>query len=150
MVFPALPLFGACLCGAVRIKVTARPLLTVACHCRDCQKFTASAFSLTTMVPSDGLSTKGELITGGLGTPERRHFFCKSCLNFVFSQVKGAEHRINLRTSLLNDASLVAPFVEVMTQDKMPWAQVPAVHSFVRAPASPEELQQLMDAYQAL
>ncbi|MEM7635747.1 MAG: GFA family protein, partial [Pseudomonadota bacterium] len=105
MPLPELPLNGACLCGAVQVTVTAFPLLTLACHCRDCQKLSASAYSLTTMVPSDSFSCTGELITGGLGSSGRTHYFCKSCLNFVFSKIDGADHRINLRTSVLNEAA---------------------------------------------
>lgn len=149
MELPALPLKGACLCGAVEITATAPPLLTLACHCRGCQKLCASAFSLTTMFPRDAVTYSGELIKGGLGTPGRAHYFCKSCLNFVFSQLDGAEYRINLRTSVLDQAALFEPFVEVMTKEKMPWVNLPAVHSYAKYPTSLEELQALMNAYGA-
>lgn len=147
MALPEPPLKGACLCGAVQVHVTASPLLTLACHCRDCQKLTASAYSLTTMFPNDGFSYTGKLIKGGLGSSERAHYFCKSCLNFVFSQIGGADQRINLRTSVLDKAASFTPFVELMTDEKLPWAIVPAVHSFAQYPESLKELQALMDAY---
>jgi len=35
---------GGCACGAVRYRLTAPPLIVHACHCRDCQKLTGSAF----------------------------------------------------------------------------------------------------------
>lgn len=146
MGLPKPPLKGSCLCGAVQVTVTAPPLLTVACHCNDCQKFTASAFSMTTMVPKDAFVSSGELITGGLGTPGRKHFYCASCLTFVYSEIEGAG-RINLRTSILDKAAEFPPFVEVMTDQKLPWAEVPVAHSFAGAPANLEELQALMRAY---
>ena len=99
------------------------------------------------MFPSDGFSFTGELIKGGLGTGGRMHFFCKSCLNFIYTQIEGAEHRVNLRTSVLNDAAAFDPFIEVMTEEKMPWVNVPVVHSFARYPDSLDHLQSLMDAY---
>jgi hypothetical protein len=108
---PTPPLTGACLCGAVQVTISAPPLLTLVCHCDGCQKLTASAFSLTTMVPSAGFACTGDLITGGLGTRGRQHFYCKSCLNFVFSKIEGAEHRVNLRTSVLDQAAAFPPFV---------------------------------------
>ncbi|GHE00541.1 aldehyde-activating protein [Defluviimonas sp. 20V17] len=144
---PKPPFEGACLCGAVRVRVTAPPLLTLACHCRDCQKLTASAYSLTTMFPMDGFFLTGEVIRGGLCSHGRRHFFCKSCLNFIFSEITGADQRVNLRTSVLENAAAFTPFVELMTEDKMPWAQVPAAFSFARFPQTAEDLQALMDAY---
>ena len=147
MTIPNPPYKGTCLCGAVTVNVTARPLLTLACHCRGCQKFTASAYSLTTMFPADSFQCTGALIKGGLRSEAKKHYFCASCLNFIYSRINGAEHRVNLRTSVLNDASQFAPFVEVMTEKKIPWAKVPATHSFPRYPESTEHLQALMDDY---
>ena len=144
---PKPPFEGACLCGSVQVNMTAQPLLTLACHCRDCQKLCASAYSLTTMFPSDSFSFTGELIHGGLGSNGRSHYFCKSCLSFVYSQIQGAEQRINLRTSMLNDAASFEPFVELMTNEKIAWADVPAAHSFSQYPKSLDELQALMDDY---
>lgn len=141
------PLNGRCLCGAVRVRVSKPPLLTLACHCRDCQKLSASAYSLTVMIPRDGFSCEGDLITGGLGSEDRTHFFCRSCLNFIYSRVAWAEERVNLRLSILDDAAAFEPFVELMTEEKMPWAKVPAPHSYARVPASLGALQDLMDAY---
>jgi hypothetical protein len=125
-------------------------MLTLACHCRDCQKLTASAYSLTTMFPEAGFSCTGELIKGGLGGSARTHYFCKSCLNFIYSEIGEGSQRINLRTSVLADAALFEPFVELMTNEKMPWASVPARRSFSSYPESLEELQALMDEYSKL
>ena len=147
MTTPELPLDGRCLCGSVRVRVTAAPLLTLACHCRDCQKLAASAYSLTAMIPAEGFSVSGNLVTGGLGTDQRRHQFCANCLTFVFTRIVGAETRVNLRASVLDDLTWFEPFVETMTEEKMPWAQVPAAHSFARYPKTIEELETLFADY---
>ncbi|MEP1520763.1 GFA family protein [Ascidiaceihabitans sp.] len=147
MACPKPPLTGACLCGAVQVTVTAPPLLTLACHCGGCKKLTASAFSLTTMVPKDGFACTGDVIKGGLQQGGRHHYFCKSCLNFVFSEIEGAEFCVNLRTSVLDDAASFPPFVEVMVDQKLSWVDVQAQHSFDALPESLEVLQILMDAY---
>lgn len=147
MALPQPPFKGACLCGSVQVSITAAPLLTFACHCRDCQKFSASAYSLSTMFPFDSFSCTGDLIIGGLRSEERTHYFCASCLNFIYSQVGGPNQRINLRTSVLEDTAAFEPFAELMTQQKMPWSKVPAVHSFARHPETLDELQVLMKAY---
>lgn len=99
------------------------------------------------MFPSDSFSCTGEVVTGGRGSVGRRHYFCKSCLNFVYSRIDGPHQRVNLRTSVLDKAASFAPFVELMTDQKMPWVSVPAVHSFASYPKSLDELQALMDAY---
>ncbi len=144
-----LPLKGECLCRAVQVSVNALPLLTLACHCRGCQKLTASAYSMTTMVPKDAFACTGALVKGGLGSPGRNHYFCKSCLNFIYSEIEGADYRVNLRTSVLHNAALFPPFVEVMTDEKLPWGNTPAVHSYARHPQSQDELKALMADYAA-
>lgn len=147
MALPKPPFEGVCLCGSVTVRVTAPPMLTFACHCRDCQKFSAGAYSISTMFPSDSFSCSGELIEGGLHTGARTHRFCGGCLTLIYSQVAGAEHQINVRTSILNNAASFVPFVEVMTDEKLPWVLVPARHSFARHPESADALQAVIAAY---
>ena len=50
---------GGCLCGAVRYKATAAPVLVGICHCRDCQKFTGSAFGFLVGLPRDAFELRG-------------------------------------------------------------------------------------------
>lgn len=95
---------------------------------------TASAFSVGTMFPSDAVVFSGELVVGGLKSKDRVHSFCASCFGLVYSQVIGAEHRINLRTSMLDKSSDFAPFVELMTSEKVPWIDLPVAHSFPGTP----------------
>ena len=57
---PDVPVEGACICGECRVRVSIAPIITMACHCTGCQKLSASAFSLTAMVPVDGF----EVIAG--------------------------------------------------------------------------------------
>lgn len=149
MAVPTPPLTGACLCGSVTLQIEALPLLTVACHCRDCQKFTASAYSLTSMFSADKVAITGDLVIGGLRSEGRRHYFCAACKNFVYSQIVAAPERMNVRTSLLDRAADFAPYAEVMTQESMPWATVPAVRRFETGPASLEALANLMADYAA-
>ena len=40
-------LTGGCQCGAVRYAISAAPLRLIACHCRECQKQSASAFGMS-------------------------------------------------------------------------------------------------------
>ena len=49
---------GGCLCGAVRYSTTAEPVTSGVCHCRDCQKFTGSAFGALLYVPKETLMSR--------------------------------------------------------------------------------------------
>ncbi|MEP5154507.1 GFA family protein [Planktotalea sp.] len=138
---------GACLCGAVQVRLTSTPLLTLACHCDGCQKFSAGAFTLTAMFPKQNFSCSGAVEIGGLRSEGRAHFFCAACKVFVYSELSGAPDRVNVRTSILENGASLEPFVEVMTDEKLPWVYVPAVHSFSKFPKSVDVLHALMDEY---
>lgn len=99
------------------------------------------------MFPQESFSCTGELIKGGLGSVGKDHYFCKSCLNFIYSQIGVASYRVNVRTPILDNAASFEPYVEVMSDEKMSWATVPAKHSYAQAPESLDELQALMDDY---
>lgn len=138
---------ASCLCGAVRIAISAPPILTLACHCRDCQKLSASAYSLTAIVPADAFAiSKGHPVIGGRKTSSRHHHFCPSCMTWLFARIDGAEERVNVRSSILDRPEWSVPYVEVMTDEKLDWATTPAVRSFARFPSA-EEFRTLANDY---
>jgi hypothetical protein len=137
-----LPAEGGCRCGRVRLRITAPPLLTMACHCTGCQRMTAGAFSLTAAIPAEGFAvTAGEPVIGGLHGAAR-HYFCPHCMSWMFTRPEGMDGFVNLRPTMLDDTRWFTPFIETYTCEKLPWATTPAVHSFDRFPP--------FDAYEGL
>jgi hypothetical protein len=131
-----LPLTGHCRCGDIQLRISAPPILTMACHCRGCQRMSASAYSLSAAIPSLGFEiTRGEPVIGGLRNPQLRHFFCPACLSWMFTRFR--PEFVNLRATLLEDVSWYSPFVETWTRTKLPWATTSAAHSYAEFP--PEE-----------
>jgi hypothetical protein len=129
-----LPQEGGCRCGQVRFRINAKPLLTMACHCTGCQRMTASAYSLSAAIPTDGFSiTKGEPVIGGLHGASR-HYFCPHCMSWMFTRPEGLDWFVNLRATMLDDPNWFTPFIETWTSEKLPWAATPAVHSFEALP----------------
>lgn len=128
------PLRGECRCGRVRFRVSAPPIITMACHCKGCQRMSASAFSLSAAVPGDSFSlTQGEPVIGGLrGAP--RHFFCDYCMSWLFTRMEGVDAFLNIRVTMLEDPRPFPPYIETYTSEKLPWASTPAVHSFEQFP----------------
>ncbi len=128
-----LPWEGGCLCGGIRFRISAPPLLTMACHCTGCQKLSASAYSLTIAVPAGGFTvTRGEAEIGGLHR-EHRQLYCPHCKNWVFTRPHGLDF-VNVRATMLDDHQWYVPFVEVFTSEKLAWAATPAAYSFGTQP----------------
>ncbi|MCW6507666.1 GFA family protein [Lichenifustis flavocetrariae] len=142
------PRDGGCRCGHVRFRVSMLPLLTMACHCRGCQRMTASAFSLSVAIPSEGFAvTQGDTVLGGL-QKELQHSFCPECKSWLFTRMPGMDGFVNVRSTLIDDLSWTTPFVETCTKDKLDWVTTPAVHRFEAFPAM-DDWQSLTQAYQA-
>lgn len=143
MTRPTLPVEGGCRCGRVRLRLTAYPLLTMACHCTGCQRMTASAFSLSAAIPTSGFSVvQGETVIGGLHGASQHHF-CAWCMSWLFTRPDGVDWFVNVRSTMLDEPAWWAtPFMETWAAEKLPWATTRALHTFERLPAN--------DAYPAL
>ncbi|MGB3200826.1 MAG: GFA family protein [Nodosilinea sp.] len=99
-----------------------------------CQQMTASAFSLSTLYPSSGFNvTQGEPAIGGLHGATR-HYFCAHCMSWLFTRPEGMDDFVNVRSTMLEDAQSYRPFIETYTDEKLPWATTPAVHSYEKFP----------------
>lgn len=94
-----------------------------------------SAYSLSAAIPSAGFAvTQGEPVIGGLHGPIR-HYFCDYCMSWLFTRPEGMDWFVNVRATMLDDASGFVPFIETCTSEKLPWATTPARHGFAGFPA---------------
>jgi hypothetical protein len=120
------------------MRISAPPLLTMACHCKGCQRMSASAFSLGVAIPSEGFAViQGEPVIGGLHGANR-HYFCAYFMSWIFTRAQGIDQFVNVRPTMLDDASWFAPFIETCTQERLPWAVTDAVYSFETFPPAAE------------
>lgn len=121
---------GGCACGAIRYKLTATPLIVHACHCRDCQRLTGSAFVTniwieTKFVEATGPQPKSFRLAGGSG---QHHdvFFCGDCGTYLWSRYHGAPGDFRfVRAGTLDRPEAVRPDVHIFTRSKVPWLELP-------------------------
>lgn len=133
---PDLPADGGCRCGAVRFRITQPPMVTGICHCHGCQRMTGGAYSTTATFPAKGFAvTGGETVRGGTRGGWQQHQHCPDCHSWLFTSFALEEMPfVNVRETMLDDASWFAPFIESQTVEALPWALVAAPHSFPRFP----------------
>lgn len=75
-----MPLSGGCQCGAVRYAVAAEPVAVYVCHCRECQKQSASAFGISVELPMGVLRLEqGEIGTWTRAADSGRLLECMFC-----------------------------------------------------------------------
>ena len=122
---------GGCACGAVRYRTTASPLIVHACHCRDCQRITGSAFVVNLwierrFVELERGQPKSFQLAAGSGKPHEV-FFCDTCATTLWSRYHAAPgDTLFLRAGTLDDPSAVEPDVHIFTRSKLPWLALPA------------------------
>lgn len=121
---------GGCACGAVRYKLTAPPLIVHACHCRDCQRQTGSAFVINlwierSFVEANAAPLRSDTVPAGSGNPHEV-FRCAACGTALWSKYHAAPgETVLLRAGTLDQPEAIKPDVHIFTRSKLPWLPLP-------------------------
>jgi hypothetical protein len=71
---------GGCLCGAVRLEISAEPYRVGICHCLDCRKHHGAVFHTFAVFPMGAVR-----VTGTVAGYNNR-FFCPACGSSLFGR----------------------------------------------------------------
>jgi len=122
---------GGCACGAIRYTLTNTPMIVHACHCRDCQKLTGSAFVLNLWIERKFVEARGpepvafRVPPGSSGQPHDV-LRCASCGTALWSKYHAAPgDTLLVRVGTLDDPSAIEPPVHIFTRSKVPWLELP-------------------------
>src|SRR5262249_7115221 len=130
---------GGCLCGAVRYNGHAEPDFVAVCHCRDCQKFTGSAFGTLIGVPQSALEIQGELKSfsklADSGKPIVR-LFCPECGSSIAEAPSSRPHTLAINVGTLDDPAAATPIAEIYCDRALPWVHLEG--GMPRFPKMPE------------
>ena len=127
---------GGCLCGAVRYTAPA-PDLVLVCHCRDCQKWTGSAFGVLAGLPQSAIEIQGALRTftktADSGKPIVRHF-CPECGSPITEESAAAPGMVYLNAGTLDNPTIVTPTTEIYCDRELSWVQLGGMHRYPGMP----------------
>jgi hypothetical protein len=121
---------GSCTCGAVRYRMTSKPMFVHCCHCRWCQRETGASFALNAMIEADRVV----LLRGapeGVMTPSesgkgQNIVRCPDCHVTVWSHYAGAGDAISfVRVGTLDEPGRLPPDIHIFTSSKQPWIELP-------------------------
>jgi hypothetical protein len=116
---------GGCLCGQVRYTIVGEPRRSGICHCRDCQRYTGSAFEPFMVFRAASVSIQGDLrsfkaIADSGNAIYRR--FCPNCGSKVVNEADGAPGMIIVLAGTLDDPTAFVPNVELFCDTAWSWA----------------------------
>ncbi len=121
---------GGCTCGAVRYRMTSKPMFVHCCHCRWCQRETGASFALNAMIEADRVV----LLRGSpeaADTPSesgkgQKIVRCPDCHIALLSNYAGAGDALHfIRVGTLDEPDRLTPDVHIYTASKQPWVVLP-------------------------
>lgn len=120
---------GGCSCGAVRYRLTARPMMTHCCHCLDCQKQSGGAFAINALIETARIDILGEtpLVIDMPSPSGRGHeaHRCGKCQVAVWSDYGRRPYLRFVRVTTLDQPHVFEPDVHIFTRSKAPWVRLP-------------------------
>lgn len=121
---------GGCQCGSVRYEIDADlPTTIFVCHCRECQKQSASAFGMSVPVPA----TAFRLVSGTLHRWERQAdsgatvtcAFCPTCGSRIWHRSSQAPDALRIRGGSLDIPPDISTAVHIWTERKLGGTVIP-------------------------
>lgn len=141
---------GGCRCGAVRYSVAIEELpRTYACHCRDCQTWSGSAFSQQTFLPESALSVAGPIVIFEMTNPSGRistQRMCGLCHTRIFNSNSARPGYVVIRAGTMDRSDELDVVAHIWVKRKQAWLAIPeGVPSWPES-AQPMELLQALAA----
>lgn len=112
---------GQCLCGAVKYEaeIPEKSFYAGLCHCKDCQRYTGTAFASSLMVPKAGMVLEGDLKFYGKETERgtvMERGFCPNCGSNILCQSDAWDDQYVLSVGTLDDPSVYQPRMNIFTR----------------------------------
>lgn len=127
MDLPHFPVEGGCQCGAVRYRLTAGPLSVYNCHCKDCQRYSGAAWSMSMIVRDADF----ELLSGEQAQYRRVAEsgnvivmnFCAHCHGWIWNDPPAPGIKV-ARAGTLDDMDWAEPIGNIWTNSKAAWVVI--------------------------
>ena len=128
---------GQCLCGSASYSISSEPVLVGVCHCKDCQRFTGSAFSFLVAVVEEDLKIEGEVKTfskpGDSGQLIER-VFCPYCGSSLLEVAATRPGLVLLNGGTLDSSEKLTPSMQIYCDRELHWAKLSDIQRFPEAP----------------
>jgi hypothetical protein len=121
---------GGCRCGNIRYRIARSELPKVyACHCRDCQTWSGSAFSLQFFAPENTLTLTGEPalyeLTSQTSGRTSRQRGCPVCFTRIYNTNSARPGFVTLRAGTLDRSDELEIVAHIWTKRKMRGVAIP-------------------------
>ena len=117
-------MMGGCHCGAVRFRITAKPLKTYCCHCRICQRTSGAAFLAGAVVAAEDFAFTNVEPIEYQSSPRIVRLFCPTCHAQIGSRQPGETKLMDLHLSLFDNPTVIEPSYHMFTSTQISWLKL--------------------------
>ena len=138
---------GGCQCGAVRYTLATQNITAYACHCRECQKQSASAFAISVPIRAHDLDVSGPLQAYERATDSgstTNCWFCATCGTRIYHQSARSPEMVTLKGGTLDNAAALQPIAHLWVSRQHPWIRL--APDAVMFDTQPDDLKAWRDA----
>ena len=103
---------GGCTCGAARYEITAEPVRSFQCQCRDCQRDTGAGHASVAVFPRAAMRVTGAAVENlriADSGAEKRKGFCRNCGSPLYNKPQNVPDLIGVYVGTLDDPSGFKP-----------------------------------------
>lgn len=122
------PYTGGCQCGSVRYVLRTEPIRLGACHCKECQRQSGSAFGMSMLVKKDSLTVTGltkQFTRIADSGNELTGVFCPDCGVRIYHAPKPVHDVLALKPGTLDDTGWLRPDSFTWMKSAQGWVPVP-------------------------
>lgn len=112
---------GGCLCGAVRYRVSGKPIAATLCHCADCRKASGGINVAWAVFNKDNFEWLAGVPSDYSSSPGIHWLFCPVCGSTVGYRRSERPNHMDVTTGTLDDPDLVPPDVEIWLKERIGW-----------------------------
>lgn len=120
---------GRCQCGEIRYESIGEPVAIYICHCKECQRQSASAFGISLDVASNGFQLTQGTPKFWSRTADSGHIlrcaFCPTCGSRLWHESDPASATLSIKAGSLDQPIDVANAIHVWVARKLPGIIIP-------------------------
>lgn len=115
---------GHCRCSGVEVAITGEAVLSVLCHCNDCQRSTGSAVLASVGFADEDVtwtskSTLGEYVAGTC-----TRLFCNQCGSPIAQRHESAPEKIFFNTGFMDEPNDFPPTYHTFAGQQLDWLKL--------------------------
>ena len=130
---------GGCMCGAVRYRISEKPVATALCHCNRCRPQSGSAFSTVIIIKRSTFKLEGETTVfedvGASGLRVGRRS-CARCGSPLTTESDATPDLMFVKVGGIDNNEWFKPQMELFATRRRPWVDpVPGIPQFEANPS---------------